>query len=1272
MEHGTVAEIGDKTTKNLKPDTPAGLALRDILSRRIVILDGAMGTMVQQYKLTEADFRGERFLNHPKDLKGNNDLLVLTRPTIIKDIHRAYFDAGADIIETNTFSATTIAQADYGLEGVVDELNIAAARIAKEAAAEFMAANPGRRVFVAGAIGPTNRTCSISPDVNNPAARAVTFDDLVAAYHQQIAALIEGGADLLLPETTFDTLNLKAAIFAYEQFVAARTTRPPLLLSVTITDASGRTLSGQTLKAFWYSVMHARPLSVGINCALGAKEMRPHVEELAQIADCFVSCYPNAGLPNPLSDTGYDEKPRDTSALLKEFATAGFINLVGGCCGTTPDHIRAIAQAVANLPPRRVPKGTGEFRVAGLEPLTLPPGKGSFLMVGERTNVTGSPKFAQLIKANDLEGALAVARQQVENGANVIDVNFDEGLLDSEAFMTTFLNLIASEPDIAKVPIMIDSSKWSVIEAGLKCVQGKSIVNSVSLKEGESKFLEQAALCHRYGAALVVMAFDENGQAATKADKVRICRRAYELLTQKIGIPAEDIIFDPNVLTVATGMEEHANYGVDFIEAVREIKAVCPGVRTSGGISNVSFSFRGNNVVREAMHAAFLYHAIAAGLDMGIVNAGMLEVYEEIEPKLLELVEDVLLNRRSDATEQLIEHADRLKAASQGGKSRVKDEEAWRQGSVEERLAHALVKGITDHIDVDTEEARQKYPRPLDVIEGPLMSGMKEVGELFGAGKMFLPQVVKSARVMKKSVAYLTPFMEEEKRAMAKALAEKGGVASPDAAASPSRKQGTQGTFVIATVKGDVHDIGKNIVGVVLGCNNYEVIDLGVMVSCEQILKKAREVQADAIGLSGLITPSLDEMIHNAAEMQRQGFTVPLLIGGATTSKAHTAIKIAPHYEGIVTHVGDASLVVNVLGDLLSERRSSDYAREIRTEQAAIRARFAGGEAKEILPLAEARARAFRSNWEQVDIPRPEVLGAHEFQHIPMAQIIPMIDWSPFFWTWELRGLFPGILEHPKWGSEARNLWRDAQARLDDIVRNQRFRPRAMVGLWPAASQGDDVLLFQDESRSTVAATLHFLRQQRQKRDEDIYRCLADYVAPLDSGRQDYMGAFAVTAGIEVEQYSDGFKAKEDDYNSIMVKAIGDRIAEALAELMHKRVRDALGYGHNEGLSTEDLFRERYRGIRPAPGYPACPDHTEKSTLWQLMGVKERLGIELTESLAMTPASSVSGWYFSHPEAAYFRVGQIGRDQLKDYARRKGMSVSEAERWLSPNLGLSD
>ena len=1221
-----------------------GCVLERLLAERIVVLDGAMGTMIQQHKLEEAEFRGDRFKEHPSDLKGNNDLLSITQPAIIADIHRAYLEAGADIIETNTFNSTSIAQADYGLEACVYELNLKAAELARQAVDAFTSANPKRPAFVAGALGPTNKTASMSPDVNNPGYRAISFDELVAAYYEQIGGLVDGGVDLLLAETTFDTLNVKASLFAIEKFFDTREERLP----VTITDQSGRTLSGQTIEAFWYSVMHAKPLCVGINCALGAEAMRPYVEELSRLAPCYTFCYPNAGLPNPLSDTGYDETPEHTSARLEEMVRDGFLNIVGGCCGTTPDHIRAIAEKAKQYPPRQIPEIVPATRLSGLEGLKIEGPKAPFMIIGERTNVTGSARFKKLILDGDLESALAVARMQVENGANIIDVNFDEGLLESEECMQRFLNLVAAEPDICRVPVMIDSSKWSVIEAGLRCVQGKCVVNSISLKEGEEKFLEQARLAMRFGAAVVVMAFDENGQAATREEKVRICRRAYELLTEKAGMDPADIIFDPNILTVGTGMSEHNNYAVDFIDAIRDIKDACPDSRVSGGVSNVSFSFRGNNAVREAMHSAFLYHAIKAGLDMAIVNAGMITVYDDIEKELLEKVEDVLLNRRPDATERLIEFAEGVKGSA---RSKEKDTDAWRSGTVEERLSHALVKGITEFVDEDTEEARRKYPKPLDVIEGPLMDGMKVVGSLFGEGKMFLPQVVKSARVMKKAVTYLDPFMEAEK----------------------DQKKGkkSRGTIVIATVKGDVHDIGKNIVSVVLGCNNYEVIDLGVMVSCEKILNTARETDADFIGLSGLITPSLDEMAHNASEMKRQGFELPLLIGGATTSKTHTAVKIAPLYPGVTCRVSDASQVAGVCGKLLNPDTRDAFAKEIKAEQEQARRRYEESRSGRAtpLPLAEVRAKGPTLNWTEPPISIPSQLGLQVFDDYPLDDIVKYIDWSPFFWAWELKGVFPKILEHAKYGPQAREVYADARRLLDDILEKKTFKARAAIGLWPANRVGDDVEIYTDASRIQILTTFHFLRQQKEKTGSDIYYCLADTIAPKDSELVDYIGAFAVTAGHGVEEYAKELENQGNDYDAIIAKALGDRLAEALAELMHKKVRELWGFGKDENLGTEALIKEKYRGIRPAAGYPACPDHTEKRLLFDLLEAEKNTGITLTENFAMYPASSVSGLYFGHPDARYFAVGPIGRDQVEDYAARKGMSVPELEKWLAPNLG---
>lgn len=1220
--------------------------LKDLLKQRIVILDGAMGTMIQRHKLDEAAYRGERFKDHSVEQKGNNDLLTLTQPKIIADIHRQYLNAGADIIETNTFSANSISMADFGMQDLVYELNIESAKLAAKVCRE-VEAQENRPCFVAGSIGPTTRTASLSPDVNNPGFRAVTFDDLKTAYAEQVRGLIDGGVDLLLPETNIDTLNLKACIFAIEDVFKEKNLRLPVILSVTITDQSGRTLSGQTLEAFWYSVQHARPLAVGINCALGAQEMRPYMEQLSKIANCYTSCYPNAGLPNPLSPTGYDQKPEETGRYLKEFAQAGFVNLVGGCCGTTPDHIKAVAEAVRGEKPRAIPTIAPATRLAGMEPMVSPVEKGSpFLLIGERTNVTGSPKFAQMIKEDRFQDALVVARQQVENGANIIDINFDEGMLDSEACMTRFLNLIAAEPDIARVPIMIDSSKWTVLEAGLKCIQGKGIINSISLKEGEEIFLEQARKAQLYGAAVVVMAFDEKGQAATKADKVRICQRAYKLLTEKLNFNPHDIIFDPNILTVATGIEEHNNYAVDFIEAVREIKKTCPGVRTSGGVSNISFSFRGNNAVREAMHSAFLFHAIQAGLDMAIVNAGMIEVYEEIPKDLLTHVEDVLLNRRPDATERMLEFAEQYKSKSSGQKGNKADLK-WREGSVEERLSHALVKGIDQFVDKDTEEALAKYGTPLKVIEGPLMDGMKVVGDLFGSGKMFLPQVVKSARVMKKSVAWLEPYMEAEKKA-------KGNMSS-------------QGKVVLATVKGDVHDIGKNIVGVVLACNGYEVVDLGVMVSCEKILAAAREHNADFVGMSGLITPSLDEMVHNAKEMERLGFKTPLLIGGATTSQAHTAIKIAPHYSGVTCQVADASLVVGVCGKLQSEDLRDKYIEEVRGAQQRSREhheRKRQNAPKDWVSFDEARARAFKWNEASADIHRPEKLGVHHWHDVALTEIAGFIDWSPLFWAWQLKGLYPTILDHPRHGTQARELHQDALKMLKRIVDEKRFRPRASFALWPANRVGEDVEVY-GEGGDTLDRFC-FLRQQKLKEENQPYYCLADFVAPKESGVTDYIGAFAVTMGFEVEEFADEFRKKNDDYSAIMVKALGDRMAEALTEMLHQHVRKVWQYGKNENFTNEELIKEQYRGIRPAAGYPACPDHTEKQKIWKLLNVEKNLGIQLTESFAMNPPSSVSGLYFAHPDTKYFMVGPIQEDQVKDYAQRKDLSVSVAEKWLAP------
>jgi 5-methyltetrahydrofolate--homocysteine methyltransferase len=1229
-------------------ESSALIQLKHLLAKRLVFLDGAMGTMIQGYPLSEEDFRGSLFKQHSHDLKGNNDLLSLTRPDIIKEIHTAFMEAGSDIIETNTFSSTRIGQKDYALEHFAAEISRASASIAREAVTSFLTQNPHRQVWIAGAIGPTNRTASMSPDVNRPDFRAVDFNELVENYAEQIEALAEGGVDLLLLETVFDTLNLKAGLFAADRFNASRQPhqRLPIMVSVTITDASGRTLSGQTVAAFWNSIAHAKPLSVGINCALGAREMRAYIAELSKIADCFISCYPNAGLPNPLAKTGYDELPADTARELAVFAKQGYVNIVGGCCGTTPAHLKAIVETIAKYPPRKIPHPPAITRLSGLEPLNIVPGQTGFLTIGERTNVTGSPRFRKLIEADDFDAALAVALQQVENGANIIDVNFDEGLLDSERCMRRFLNLIASEPAIARVPIMIDSSKWSVLETGLQCVQGKSIVNSISLKEGEEVFLNQAALCQRYGAAVVVMAFDENGQAATRQDKVRICKRAYDLLTTKLNFPAHDIIFDPNILTVGTGLDEHANYAVDFIEAVREIKTCCPGALTSGGVSNISFSFRGNNTVREAMHAAFLYHAIQAGLDMAIVNAGMLEVYEEIDPPLLEHVEDVLLNRRNDATERLIEFAATLK----GGSKKIDDSErlAWRESTVEKRLAHSLVNGIVEFIETDTEEARLSLGRPLNVIEGPLMEGMKIVGKLFGEGKMFLPQVVKSARVMKRAVAYLTPFMEAEKAA--------GGV---------SREQGK---FLIATVKGDVHDIGKNIVAVVLACNNYEVKDLGVMVPGATILNVAAEWGADIIGLSGLITPSLDEMIANANEMTHRGLKIPLLIGGATTSKAHTAIKIAPAYDGPVCHVADASLATGVCSQLLNPDTRDAFVKELQEDQARRRERYANTDrTSDLVSLAEARSGATQFDWIKIPPILPAKPGITTEDHIDLTMLAEFIDWSPFFWTWELRGVYPKILDHPEHGKQSRELFADAQRLLHDVIQNKRFRARSVVGLWAANSIGDDIVVYNDATRTTELGRLHTLRQQKRKK-EGPYQALADFIAPLSSGIIDTIGAF-VTSIEGVDEYAASFELQHDDYSSIILKALGDRFAEALAERTHALVRKILwGYAADETLDYNAMIAEKYIGIRPAAGYPACPDHTEKQLLWDLLNAEITTGARLTENFAMHPGSSVSGLYFSNPHARYFNVGPIARDQLQDYAQRKDWTIEQAEKWLSPNL----
>ena len=1221
--------------------------LENLLGQRIVIIDGAMGTTLQQYQLDEAAYRGERFKDWAQDLKGNHDLLNLTRPDLVAEVHRAYLEAGADIIETNTFNAQAVSLSDYKMESLAYEMNVAAAGIARRVADEFMAERPDRVCFVAGAMGPMNRALSLSPDVNNPAYRAVTYDQVAQAYYDQARGLVDGGVDILIVETVFDSLNSKAAFFAIQKLFDDAGARLPVMCSFTITDASGRTLSGQTVEAYWNSVSNNDLLSVGINCALGPKEMRPFIEELSRVAPIYVSAYPNAGLPDPLSPTGFPETPETMAPQLRDWARQGWLNLVGGCCGTTPEHILAIAAAVKDCPPRVIPQVEPYLRLSGLEPVTLRPDT-NFVNIGERTNVTGSPKFAKLILNGQYEEALSVARQQVENGAQMIDVNMDEGLLDSEGVMVKFLNLIAAEPDIARVPIVVDSSKWSIIEAGLKCVQGKAVVNSISLKEGGEKFKEQARLVRRYGAAVIVMAFDERGQADNYERRVEICERAYRILVNEVGFPPQDIIFDPNILTVATGMEEHDNYAVDFICATRWIKENLPLAKVSGGVSNISFSFRGNNAVREAMHSAFLYHAIKAGMDMGIVNAGQLAVYDEIPKDLLDLVEDVLLNRRQDATERLIAFAETIKKQD---KAEAKEEE-WRLASVEERLSHALVKGVADYIEQDVEEARQKYGRPLNVIEGPLMDGMNVVGDLFGSGKMFLPQVVKSARVMKKAVAYLQPFMEEEK-----------------ASESNGGNGGAQGKVLMATVKGDVHDIGKNIVGVVLACNNYEVIDLGVMVPCEKILRTAREQNVDVIGLSGLITPSLDEMQHVAREMQREGFTTPLLIGGATTSRVHTAVKIAPNYEPPVVHVLDASRAVPVVGALVNPETRGNFALKNQGEQQRDRELFeASREQKKSLTLDRARANGAPIDWATTEIARPEFTGVRPLKNYPLERIVPFIDWSPFFHTWELKGVFPRILDDRVAGPQARKLYEDAQALLERIVSRRELRAHAVYGFWPANSVGDDIEVYADETRSRVLTVFHTLRQQSEKRAGQYNQALADFISPRESGRIDYIGGFAVTTGVGLEELCERFERDHDDYNSIMAKALADRLAEAFAELLHKRAREEWGYGRSENLSHEDLIKERYRGIRPAPGYPAQPDHTEKRALFDLLQAEQNAGVHLTESFAMTPASSVSGLYFSSPDSKYFALGKIERDQVEDYAQRKGMEVREVERWLAPNL----
>ncbi|WP_213036005.1 methionine synthase [Candidatus Nitrotoga fabula] len=1233
--------------------------IEHLLKQRILILDGAMGTMIQQYKLAEEHYRGtaahnddptwphQSYANHPLDLKGNNDLLVLTQPQIIRHIHAQYLEAGADIIETNTFNANAISMADYQMEHLVYELNVAGAKLAREICNEYEKLTPGKPRFVAGVLGPTTRTASISPDVNDPGFRNITFDQLVEGYTESIRGLLDGGADLLMVETIFDTLNAKAALFAIEQFFDRHQLQVPVMISGTITDASGRTLSGQTTEAFWNSLSHVKPLSIGLNCALGAELMRPYIAELSRVATTYLSAHPNAGLPNPLSETGYDESPEHTARLVKEFATSGFVNIVGGCCGTTPAHIKAIADALQGIPPREIPQLEKMCRLSGLEPFNI--GENSlFVNVGERTNVTGSRMFARMILSGDYQAAVNVARQQVENGAQVIDINMDEAMLDSQFAMTKFLNLIAAEPDISRVPVMLDSSKWSVLEAGLKCVQGKAIVNSISLKEGTTEFIRYATLIHRYGAAAVVMAFDEKGQADTQQRKIEICQRSYDILVHQIGFPPEDIIFDPNIFAIATGIEEHNNYAVDFIEATRWIRKNLPHAKVSGGVSNVSFSFRGNDAMREAIHTVFLYHAVQAGLNMGIVNAGQLGVYDELAGDLREAVEDVVLNRHPDAGERLVAMAD---SVTGGTKAKIEDL-AWRRGTVQERLTHALVHGINTYIVEDTEEARQQASHPIKVIEGVLMNGMNEVGDLFGAGKMFLPQVVKSARVMKQAVAHLVPFIEAEK------------------ARSGDNKP--KGKIVIATVKGDVHDIGKNIVTVVLQCNNFEVINMGVMVPCQKILDTAREYQADIIGLSGLITPSLEEMTHVAREMQRQGFTIPLLIGGATTSRVHTAVKIEPNYpSGVTVYVTDASRAVGVCNNLLSSTLNDHYIADIKRDYSKTRELHAGKRSQGArYTLAEARAHGLKTDWTQYTPPKPNSIGIQTLIDYPLSEISTYIDWTPFFQTWELSGKYPEILNDNVIGEAARNLFQDAKSMLKHIIEEKWLRANAVFGLFPANSvHSDDIEIYTNETRNQVAMTWHNLRQQMVKPEDKPNLSLGDFIAPKESGMPDYIGAFAVTTGIGIDGRVAEYERKHDDYSSIMLKALADRLAEAFAELLHARIRrEFWGYAADEEMSNEDLISEKYRGIRPAPGYPACPDHTEKSALFELLDATSKAGITLTENFAMMPAASVSGFFFSHPQARYFATAKIDKDQIKDYAQRKGLSLEETERWLAPVL----
>lgn len=1223
--------------------------LEGLFAQRILILDGAMGTMIQTFKLTEADFRGQRFADFPHDLRGNNDLLTLTQPEVIRSIHTGYLEAGADILETNTFNSNAASMSDYHMQDLVYELNCSAAKLAREAAQSFEAKTPEKPRFVAGVIGPTTKTASISPDVNDPGFRGITYDQLVVDYTESIRGLVDGGVDILLVETIFDSLNAKAALFAIDQFFEDHGIRLPIMISVTITDASGRTLSGQTPEAFWNSVSHTRPISVGINCALGAELMRPYIEELASVANVYTSVHPNAGLPNPLSDTGYDESPEYTANQIKGFAQSGFVNIVGGCCGTTPAHIKAIAQAVSDIAPRKIPEIPKKLRLSGLEPLNI--GDDSlFVNVGERTNVTGSRAFARLILNDDYAEALNVARSQVESGAQIIDINMDEAMLDSQKAMVTFLNLVAAEPDICKVPIMLDSSKWTVIEAGLKCVQGKSVINSISMKEGEEEFIKHAKLARRYGAAVIVMAFDELGQADTLKRKVDICTRSYRLLVDQVGFPPEDIIFDPNIFAIATGIEEHNNYGVDFIDATRIIKQTLPYAKVSGGVSNVSFSFRGNEPIREAIHTAFLYHAIKAGMTMGIVNAGQLGVYSDIPAELLEKVEDVILNRRADATERLVEFAENFK----GKKKEQVEDLAWRDEPLQQRLTHALVRGIDTFIVEDTEAARveieNKGGRPIQVIEGPLMEGMSVVGDLFGAGKMFLPQVVKSARVMKQAVAHLLPFIEAEKKL--------------------SGDNKPKGKIVIATVKGDVHDIGKNIVTVVLQCNNYEVINMGVMVPSAQILDMARREKADIIGLSGLITPSLEEMAHVAKEMQREGFTIPLLIGGATTSRVHTAVKIAPHYEGPTVWVPDASRAVGVCSNLLSRDLLAGYVQEIKEEYEKVRTQHKNKKGStQLLSIAQARGNAYKTDWTNYQPYQPELIGVRTLNNYPLEKIVPYIDWTPFFQAWELAGRYPDILKDEVVGETASQLFRDAQTMLKKIVEQKWLSANAVIGLFPANSVGDDIEIYTDQTRSKLAMTYHCLRQQDQKPTGKPNRCLSDFIAPKETGIKDTIGLFAVGAGFGIDERVKAFEDANDDYSAIVLKALADRLAEAFAEHMHSRVRrEFWGYAKDETLSNEQLINEEYRGIRPAPGYPACPDHTEKGPLFAVLNASENAGIIITESFAMVPTAAVSGFYFAHPESTFFAVGKIGKDQVEDYAKRKGWTVEETEKWLAPVL----